>query len=297
MAQQNRRPSPSARQALGRIAIAFVLAGAPTAVAADGAPVWQPEASERLVKLPANLLKKTLDADFAESELGLAIVDVEGEIGFKQQTLGDLATAAGQAGGELRTELRHQLLAEKRDYIELVSHKNDLRRQHLETQAAVFEDMLSALTRATAGDASPARVELIALQDAARSRFESSLASADARIFESVAAPQSQYAKDYSANLAAIEQLFERIRNHPMNDAAAAGQPRTKEDQIRRMLADSQAQLAILDQDETILGYMAKLVALDAMALAEEGLDAELTDSDLPGSSRPASAVGFFLRN
>jgi hypothetical protein len=43
---------------------------------------------------------------------------------------------------------------------------------------------------------------------------------------------------------------------------------------------------------------MAKLVALDAMALAEEGLDEELLDSDVAETSlTPAKNVSFFLNN
>ena len=63
------------------------------------------------------------------------------------------------------------------------------------------------------------------------------------------------------------------------------------------MVADTQAGLAILDQEETILGYMAKLVALDALALSEQALDAEMADSDQPPTSSPAAAVDFFLTN
>ncbi len=53
-------------------------------------PSWRPEVSERLVKLPASYLKKSLDRDFAKSELGLAIEGLNDDIGFKSRTLGDL---------------------------------------------------------------------------------------------------------------------------------------------------------------------------------------------------------------
>ena len=47
-----------------------------------------------------------------------------------------------------------------------------------------------------------------------------------------------------------------------------------KADYVRGLLSRSEAELAILDQEEDILGFMAKLVALDAMALAE-GIESE----------------------
>ncbi len=56
-------------------ALVLVLAAAlpATAAGSNGAPGaqpnWRPTASEKLVKLPAGYLKKTLDYDFAQSEL------------------------------------------------------------------------------------------------------------------------------------------------------------------------------------------------------------------------------------
>ena len=47
------------------------------------------------------------------------------------------------------------------------------------------------------------------------------------------------------------------------------GQAVTKQEFLRQAVADTQAELAIVDQEETILGYMAKLIALDALALTE----------------------------
>ena len=83
------------------------------------------------MKLPARYLKKSLDRDFAKSELGLAIGQVNDDIGFKSRTLGDLNGAIGKADGAVRTELRHQFLAEKRAYLELVAKKHALRRKHV----------------------------------------------------------------------------------------------------------------------------------------------------------------------
>ena len=106
---------------------------------ASGNPSWRPEVSERLVKLPATYLKKSLDRDFAKSDLGLAIEGLDDDIGFKSKTLGDLNGAIGKADGEVRTELRHQFLAEKRAYLELVAKKHALRRKHVAAKKRVLE--------------------------------------------------------------------------------------------------------------------------------------------------------------
>jgi hypothetical protein len=44
-----------------------------------------------------------------------------------------------------------------------------------------------------------------------------------------------------------------------------------------------------------VIGYMAKLVALDATALSEDVMDAELVDSDVPAATSITSSVGFFI--
>ena len=89
---------------------------APSGTAAtNDAATWRPVASEKLVKLPANYLKKSLDHDFSKSALAAAISDADAELSLKGQTLGDLRAAIEQSGGELAVELRHQLLTQKRD--------------------------------------------------------------------------------------------------------------------------------------------------------------------------------------
>lgn len=278
------------------LAATLVLAAA-TAAADEGDPSWRPEASERLVKLPASYLKKSLEHDFAQSELGQALRDIDDEIGFKTLTLGDLQGAVERADGELRTELRHQFLAEKRAYIDLIARKHELRRKHLETKQRLFEkvlDKLSSDQRAM----TPARLELVARQESARQRFQASASKVDLELLRTSAAPESKYAREYAKNLTAIETLVRAIDEHPMNDAPELeGMEVTKQEYLHQMLADAQAELALLDQEDTVLGYMAKLVALDAMALSEDVMDAELVDSDVPESTSVTGAVGFFVGN
>ena len=61
------------------------------------------------------------------------------------------------------------------------------------------------------------------------------------------------------------------------------------------MLGNAQAELSLLDKEGKVIGYMAKLVALDAMALSEDVMDAELVDSDVPESTSVTSSVVFFV--
>ncbi len=289
------------RALLAGITLVLVLAAVLPASAASSAsalgaqPEWRPTASEKLVKLPAGYLKKTLDYDFAQSELGQALKDLDVEIALKTQTLGDLQAATERADGELLTELRHQFLAEKRTYVELVGRKHDLKRKHLKTKVKLMEKVLDRMGRQARG-MSKARVALVGKQEAARQRFKVSLDGVDVKVMNISAVPESRYAKEYAKNLGAIERLVSAIERHPAaTHTAADGQPLSKEDHIRQIIADGEAEIALLDQQDKILGYMAKLVALDAMALSENVMDAEMADSDIPPVDGVTTAVGFFV--
>lgn len=260
-------------------------------------PAWNPKSSERLIKLPATYLKKSLDHDFQESTLGVAIQKTEEKTGLKSQTLADLKDAIEDADGELKLELRHQFLGEKRQFLDLISEKNRYRKTHLKTKHRLFERMLKRMAEKNGG-MTPTRLALVSRQEGAQQRFKSSLSKVDMKLFQSSVVPESKYSVKYAENMAAIEKLAARIQSHRMNTSVQVdGQALSKEDYIRQLLADAQAELAALEQEETILGYMAKLVAFDALALSEQALDAELADSDQPSTASPAEAVDFFLTN
>ncbi|MBM3952985.1 MAG: hypothetical protein FJ311_16245 [Rhodospirillales bacterium] len=294
--EQTSQDRPVLRIAVG-LAVLIALAGSPPAAAKESGPDWRPQSSERLVKLPATYLKKSLDRDFAESALGTALQGADEEIGLKGKTLADLKNAINQAEDEVRTELRHQFLAEKKAYLDLMSRKNALQRKHAAIKVRLFDDMLQNLNQDKAGE-TPAKRDLIKRQDAARTRFESSLASVDMAMFRTGTAPESKYAVKYAENVAAIEQLVARIQNHKMNAGPTVdGEQITKQDYLRQMLAEAQSELAIRDQEDVILGHMAKLVALDAMTLAEETLDSDLAAGEAPNRTAPSQAVQYFMSN
>ncbi|MCW8914773.1 MAG: hypothetical protein OQK24_02845 [Magnetovibrio sp.] len=258
---------------------------------------WSPQSSERLVKLPTNYLKKSLDNDFAQSSLGEALSTSEENISLKGSTLADLQQAIASSTGDVRLELRHEFLAEKRAYLDMMTERNALRRQHLETKRNLFEDMLDHLSQQE--NTGPGAEEVIANQEAALERFERTYADVDRNFFSNSMAPESRYAQQFTKNMQAIEQLVARIENHKLN-ASSMGEeeiPMTRKEHLRRLVSDAQAEISIIEQEETILGYMAKLVALDAMDLADDGLDAELADSDVTRSLQPATSVSYFLNN
>jgi hypothetical protein len=227
-------------------------------------------ASERLIKLPSALMARSIERDFEGSALAEALGSTREDASFKAQTLRDLKAAAERAeDSAVRTELRHQYLTEKRDFIALMGRQQALQRQRVDVRRKLYAKVLGKLERTGQG-LSPQTERLLEDQDAAAKRFESSVAKVDLELFGSGVVAQSRYAKDFQKNMSALEKLTAAIQAHPMNaEARVDGDPVNKQDYLRHLLAEAESDLAILDQENAVLGYMAKLVALDAMALAE----------------------------
>ncbi len=276
----------------GALVLAFIAVASPAP-----ASTWNPVASERLVKLPGAYLKRAIDNDFAGSSLAASIRDANAMIALKSQTLADLQDAIEQSEDDLKIELQHQFLAEKRAYLELVGEQQDLRRKQMQIRNRLYERLLAKLDRQRAAK-TPQAEALIEQQVAARQRMESTLADVDLKIFRSPATKQSRYAKEYAKNVFAIERLAQAIQAHPMNEGSQIdGRPVTKRQYLRQLVSEMEADFQVIDQEETILGYMAKLVALDALALSDLlAEDPDLADLGEPEEDASISAaVDYFI--
>ncbi len=277
------------------LAITGLLLTSVPALSAIESDSWNPVVSERLIKLPANYLKKAIDHDFAKSGLAAAIEDNKGLTRLKALTLRDLQSAIETAEGELKVELRHQFLAEKRAYLELVARTQDLRRRQADTKIRLYGKMLDKLGREAAA-LTPQHVALVEKQQAAQKRFESSIGAVDMKLFGNAATSESKYSREYAKNLAAIERLVSAISAHPMNRRAEiGGKAVSKQDYLRQVVTESEADIALLDQEETVLGYMAKLIALDAMALSDAVVAEDIASQPNVKAANATSAIDFFV--
>jgi hypothetical protein len=289
-------PISATRVATCVVAISLVAVSAVTASTSANGASWSPRASERLIKLPSNILKKAIEQDYAKSSLAAAARDTEENMSLKVKTLQDLRGAMEQAEGDLRIELRHQFLAEKRAYLDLVAEHQSLRRKQSQTKIRIYERLLGKIKRNNS-DLTPQRAALIDKQTAARDRFENTIAKVDAKLFRSSLVTESKYAREYAKNVAAIEQLVQAVNAHPMNEQPKLdGAVVSREDFLRQLIGENEATIAVLDQEQSILGYMAKLVALDAMALSESVDGTELAQTE-PETAKPdvTSAIDFFV--
>lgn len=286
---------PAGLLAAAALALAIV-AAAPTSAAAEK---WAPVASEKLMQLPGDFLRKAVDNDFARSGLAQELVSLDEQVALKRSTLADLQRAIERTDdADIRLDLQHQFLNEKRNYIELMRENQEIRRRRAATKVKLYERLLDNLNRQRRAT-TPEKAAFIAKQRAARERFRASVSQVDEQFLTSAAASQSRYAREYAQNLNAVQELVAAINAHPMNAAPAIdGQPVTRAEYLRQLVAENQGDLAIIDQERAILGHMAKLVSLDALALSE-GIGGEVyaeidIDDTEEGPNRVTSAVEFF---
>lgn len=269
-------------------------AGAQDARTSDS-PSWAPVASERLVRLPAGYLEKAIERDFRDSTLAEALQDKADALDGSTASLTELQAAAEGSTGPVRDEMRHQFLVAKQEYLTLMGARQDLERQRLDTQLRLYKRLVARIERAGDPGDDPARAALSEQKSAALQRFQDTAQSVDMKLFASSTAEESRYGREYRKHAAAIEDLVRAIDSHPMNTAPEVdGRAVGKQEYLRHLIAAAETEEALLDQKDLVLAYMAKLVALDAMALADEVDAASLETAGRPEVRDVTVAVDFF---
>ena len=228
---------------------------------------WKPSITERLVKLPSASIKKAVDKDFHASPLFDALRDTDAEISLKLQTLRELQSAIDQAQGNIQIELKHQFLASKREYIAIVQEQHVMRRKHLETRIKVYQRLLNKIKREAASKG-VSNSQILQQQVTARARFKRSVDSIDAKLFATSLTNNSEYSKQYTKNVSAMNALLEKIQTHPHKAKLdVTGDAKNKPDFLRQLMGEAEGDYQVLQQESDIIGLMAKLVALDGIGL------------------------------
>ena len=277
--------------------LALALLSVPMTGHAGGKASWSPQASERLVRLPSTYIQRSVDRDFAGSNLAAAIGDQAKQIASKEQSIRDLMAAVPMSEGKVRTELQHQVLVEKRALVQLMGERIELQRRATKTRIDLYNSILSRVV--SQGDLEmPNEAALSQAQDNARKRLARIATKVDTTIFGSQAR-QSKYAKESAKYEMAIQKLAQKINKHPMNRLPNIdGEKVDRKTYLRRLIQDQETEFAFYTQQEEVLGYMGKLVALDAMALNEKIEQADTGPGGggvKPPSNVVAEAVKLFL--
>ena len=260
---------------------------------------WTPMSSEKLIQMPAGYLDRYVEQDFRQSPLGQSLEEVDGALSGQRSSMVTLRDNIKQTEGEQNKQLRYQLLQAKSDYLDAVEEKQRLERVALDKKSKVYEGVLASILKDQRARKDPVTMRLVEQQQAARDRMERSIALVDDVLANQADTKPTRYSQQYKENLDKVEALNTAIANHVANASPVVdGRDVSREEYVRFLLANIESERALLDQEQLMLGYMARLVALDAHTLEQEvalGLDANTAVNANAEPERLAEAADLFI--
>jgi len=294
---------PNLRAGISRAAVitltgAALLAG--TSALATASSGWQPQISEKVLVLPQKQIERAIQRDFAGSALASDMLNIDQQIAAEVTNIQSLSEDQHLYEGDAAIEVRHQVLAGKRAYIGLMGEQISLKRSKLRTKLRLYQH-LARTARRDASSLEDQR-EMTAAIDAAQERAGRVESELREELFYSTNLPESKFSEDYASNRQAIETLQAAIASHPFSQMdAGLDAPANKVEALDRLAMNVEAELAILDMEDEVLGHMAKLLSLDAMAFAEEVAERAYLSDDgqaldaVPDYRSPSAGVKLFV--
>jgi hypothetical protein len=258
---------------------------------------WDPVASDKLIKLPANIIEKRIQQDFEASPMALHIVELEQHMQDKLSQLKSLRELMADSEGEDLINQRFELVQQKSEYLDLMQEAQGLRQKALAKKQELYQTVLGKL-RNKNGRISQGEVYLLQQKQAeARQRMQKVLAQVDNGLMHSGLDQRSPYADEFALNLAKVEDLKNAISKHKANASPTLGDVEvTSEEYVRQLLMQASTEQSLLDQEALMFSYMAKLVALDAQSLEYEiSYGDENTDLTQRNRTKPAAVADLFL--
>lgn len=257
---------------------------------------WKPNLSEKILLLPPQHLEQAIDNDFSKSLLAQDLSDIDQQLSNQVSHIQSLQQAETQYSGEENIEIRHQILEGKKSYVELMGTQLDLKRERLTTKLNYLKRLMNKAKRK--GARLEETSELRALQENAVQRANAAENTLRDDLFETSLGEESKFSQHYSKNKQAIAQLKSMIESHPMNGQLSSAGADSTVGHLNNLILSAEAELAVIDMESEILGYMARLLALDAMALAEDVAIESYGADGLPepiNFTEPAEGLQLFL--
>lgn len=258
---------------------------------------WQPVASEKLIKLPANIIEKRVQQDFNMSPMASRLSNLEQQMADTTEVIANLKKEMTHADGDALLNLKYELVQHKSDYLDFLQESHELRQDAANKTQRVYQDVLSQLRNQYGSIETVERLKVQEQQQAALKRMEKVMGQVDQNLMHNSVGEQSPYSDEYAANVSQIEKLKQAINQHSANSAPTLnGDEVTSEEYVRQLLMDSSKEQSLLDQEGLMLSYMARLVALDAQALEFEIAYGEEQVSPMNRTvARASSSVEIFL--
>jgi len=258
---------------------------------------WDPVASDKLIKLPANIIEKRIQQDFEASPMALHIIDLEQQMQDKLSQLKSLRELMTDSEGDDLINQRFELVQQKSAYLDLMQQAQNLRQNALSKKQGVYETVLGKLRNKNGRISQSDVFQLKQKQAEARQRMQKVLAQVDNGLMHSGLDQRSPYADEFALNLAKVEDLKNAISEHKANASPTLGDVEvTSEEYVRQLLMQASTEQSLLDQEALMFSYMAKLVALDAQALEYEiSYGDENTELTQRNRTKPAEVADLFL--
>ena len=229
---------------------------------------WKPQIVEKMYLLPPKHLNKVLNNDFNKSILALNLQTTDNKIKDRIEKISELNSMLKGASKNETLEIKHQIIINKRDYIKDMSNLLTMKRQKLDTKKSFFQKIQKNIRNTSLNRKTNS--EFLNNKNNALKRAE----SIDFKILDSAAhsmSKTSKYFKQYQINKDAVKKLKLAIQKHPMsNKNILSKDPKNKMEAVKNYVHNIDTEISVLEMKEEMINYMAKIVALDAMSLAEE---------------------------
>lgn len=256
---------------------------------------WRPQLSEKILLLPPKHMNDAIEQDFSKSGLAQNMTSVETQLFDQVSAIGQLKQNLSRYDEQEQIEARHQIIVGKKTYIELLGQQIDLKRERLHTKLG----LLKRLDRNLSSDTAQQKVasDVAQLQADAKSRIEGISSKLREQIALEPLTKETNFSKAFDKNMAAISALKDAIASHRMQSRLGLDSGATKSDMLRQLMLDTEADLALIGIETELLGHMAHLLSLDAMALAEDVAAQSFTVAIKAQTySNPSDAVPLFTQ-
>jgi hypothetical protein len=253
---------------------------------------WKPQIVEKMYILPPKQLNRVLDNDFKSSSLATILNNKDQNIKSRHLKRVNLNEAILGFDGEEKIELQHQLIVEKKDYIKDMHQMLKLKKRELNTRKQFFKNIEKKVKIKNSLNLNNSSL----IKN--RNKILEKSSNLDNKIFDDVflsSAKKSKYAEAYIKNKTAISRLKEAITKHPMSSFDSKSATSNKINSINNYVENIESEVAIIELKEELLNYMAKLVALDAMQLAENITENINDENHSKNFNDPNDAIEFFI--
>lgn len=264
----------------------------------SSSPDWKPVASDKLIKLPANIIEKRIQKDFQASPMATRLVALDVNMKEKVNVIKTILQEISELGGEAAQNQRFELLQYKSEYLDLLQESHALHQSVLNKKQTLYSTVLDKMRHQSGTISNNETYQIQQAQIAARQRMEKVISQVDQSLMHLGADKPSPYTDEYSKNLNQIEQLKMAISRHQTNQSPKVnGIDISSEEYLRQLLIAISTEQSLLDQETLMLSYMAKLVALDAQALEYEiAYNDEDQSATLTEASKASSVTSLFYQ-